>query len=146
MDPGPLVFDISSDEESSGHSEPKGEDFDWLAKFFDSEDKESDDDSDDVVVVAEVKPKQRSKSSKPTVRDVDVDDECVILDGDPDKPSGVVDDSASGGEDDLLIVGEKGQVLSNELYHFIRNYRNCFFFSLFLCTLFGCYEFERKGN
>lgn len=115
MDPGRVVFDISSDEESSGHSEPQGEDFDWLAEFLESDDKETDDDSDDVVVVAEVKPKQKSKSSKPTVRDVD--DDCVILDGDPDKPAGVVDDSAGGGEDDLLIVGETGQIACRDYPH-----------------------------
>lgn len=101
-----MVFDISSDEEESGFSVSKGDDFDWLAEFLNGEDKESDGDSDDVVIVSEVKPKARLKSSKPTVRDV-VDDDCVVLDGDPDKP--VADDPVSD-SDELLIVGEKGQV------------------------------------
>ncbi|PON37129.1 hypothetical protein PanWU01x14_322500 [Parasponia andersonii] len=104
MEPGPVVFDISSDEEESGVTEPKGDEYDWLAEYLDSDDKKSDDDSDEVVVLGEVKPKSRSKSSKPTV--VDGDDDCVVLDGDPDKP--VVDDAVND-SDELLIVGEKGQ-------------------------------------
>ncbi|XP_062079544.1 uncharacterized protein LOC133783997 [Humulus lupulus] len=107
-----VVFDISSDEEEFSFTEPKGDDYDWLAKFFETGDKGSDNDSDDVVVVSETKPKSRSKSSKPTVRDAD--DDCVILDSDPDKP--IVDDAGSD-SDELSIVGEKGPIACRDFPH-----------------------------
>ena len=117
-----MVFDISSDDESSGGSEePKGHNFDWLAEFLgvadDGDDKPSGEDSDDVVVLGEVKSTGKSKSSKPTVRDDD-DDDCVVLDGDPDSPAVDGDSNPSGGSDELLIVGEKGQVIALDPFGF----------------------------
>ncbi|KAF3436074.1 hypothetical protein FNV43_RR23166 [Rhamnella rubrinervis] len=113
MDSGAVVLDISSDEEQDW-SGSKCDDFDWISELLDDDDKHADDDSDDVVVVGEVNPKPKSKSSKQTLRDVD--DDCVVLDGDPDKPVAVVD-NASGGSDELLIVGEKGQIACRDYPH-----------------------------
>lgn len=112
MDSGPVVLDISSDEEQDW-SGSISDDYDWISELLDDVDKHTDDDSDDVVVVGEVNHKPKSKSSKQTLRDVD--DDCVVLDGDPDKPAAAVDD-ASSGSDELLIVGEKGHVCINKFY------------------------------
>lgn len=105
-----MIFDISSDEEPA-FDEPRSgdDDHDWLTELLQTFDRETAD-SDEVVVVGEYnppKPKSKSKSSKPS-KDVD-DDDCVVLDGDPDTPVGVVDDATSDG-DDVLVVGQKGQV------------------------------------
>lgn len=44
--------------------------------------------------------------------DGDDDDDCVILEGDPEKLATSVNDSATGSDsDELFVVGEKGQVL-----------------------------------
>lgn len=105
MNSGPI--DISSDEESGRNEKEAEANYDWISELMDSIDNQNDDDSDDVVVIGEVNIKPKTKSSKPTV--TDVDDDCVLLDGDPDKPVSVVDDSGSN-SDELLVVGEKGQV------------------------------------
>ena len=113
MDQGRVVFDISSDEEESGVTEPKG-DYGWINAFLGitGEEQPDHDSDDEVVVLGEVK--ARSKSSKPMVRDLD--DDCVVLDGDPDKP--VVDDSVSD-SDEVLVVGEKGPVRILEVKIFL---------------------------
>ena len=113
MDPRYVVLEISSDEEV-GLDDYRGDDYDWLSELLREVDK-STDDSDDVVVVREVNPKQKSKSSKSTAKDDD--DDCVVLDGDPDNPVPTVDDSENG-SDDLLVVGEKGQVNSLLVWSF----------------------------
>ncbi|KAF5482509.1 hypothetical protein F2P56_003071 [Juglans regia] len=123
MDPMPVILDISSDEET-GLSEPQGggggggggDDFDWISKLLDgADDKEPGDDSDDVVVLGEsINTNRKSKSSKSTMGDTD--DDCVILEGDPDNPVVVVDD-AVGGSDELNIVGEKGQIACRDYPH-----------------------------
>ncbi|XP_041005401.1 uncharacterized protein LOC121250353 isoform X3 [Juglans microcarpa x Juglans regia] len=120
MDPMPVILDISSDEEM-GLSEPQGgdgdgDDFDWISKLFDgADDKEPGNDSDDVVVLGEsINTNRKSKSSKSTMGDTD--DDCVILEGDPDNPIAVVDD-AVGGSDELNIVGEKGQIACRDYPH-----------------------------
>ncbi|KAF4378172.1 hypothetical protein F8388_009029 [Cannabis sativa] len=115
MERDAVVFDISSDEEEFTLTETKGDDFDWLAEYLEAGDKGSDNDSDDVVVVGETKPKSRSKSSKPTVRDADED--CVVLDGDPDKKTLVGNDDAVSDSDELCIVGEKGPVACRDFPH-----------------------------
>ncbi|GAB4841270.1 hypothetical protein Ancab_022002 [Ancistrocladus abbreviatus] len=119
MDGNPFVLDVSSDEEL-GFTEPTTDYFDWLAKFFEDEDEGGknggSDDSDDVVIVREVlaDPKKVRKSLHAFQKDDDAD--CVVLDGDPDKP--VTEDNDSGsGSDDLIIVGEKGQVACRDYPH-----------------------------
>ncbi|BFG42846.1 hypothetical protein CerSpe_291200 [Prunus speciosa] len=112
MNSGPI--DISSDEESGRNEKEDEEIYDWISELMDSIDNQNDDDSDDVVVIGEVNIKPKVKSSKPTV--TDVDDDCVVLDGDPDKPVSVVDDSGSN-SDEVLVVGEKGQIACRDYPH-----------------------------
>lgn len=125
-----VVLDVSSDDDvgwGDGVADGGGgggvvgrDDGDWISEILDEVDKEKDD-SDDVVVVGEVIVKPKLRVSKTLVKCVtnvndggeeEDDDECVVLDGDPDKPipsqndRGVDDDS-----DDLLVVSEKGQVM-----------------------------------
>lgn len=131
MDSSPVVFDISSDEECWGETRRGdndtgggGDGYDWLSEFLERDSE----DSDEVELVGEVvlNPKPRpNKSSgvveKPWVKDFDDDDdECVILDGDPDKPVVIEKDTACD-EDDLFIVGEKGQVF--EVQNFCLQFR-----------------------
>ncbi|KAK9944954.1 hypothetical protein M0R45_010494 [Rubus argutus] len=111
MNSGPI--DISSDEET-GLNDPEDDNADWLSNLIDSADNQGDDDSDDVVVISEVNSNSGPKSSKWTVKDVD--DDCVVLDGDPDKAVSVVDDSGSG-SDELIVVGEKGQIACRDYPH-----------------------------
>ncbi|KAG6662860.1 uncharacterized protein LOC122305409 isoform X3 [Carya illinoinensis] len=118
MDSMPVILDISSDDET-GLSEPQGgegDDFDWISKLLDgADDKEPGDDSDDVVVLGEsINPNRKSKSSKSAAGDTD--DDCVILEGDPENPVSVVDD-AVGGSDELHVVGEKGQIACRDYPH-----------------------------
>lgn len=126
MDARPVVFDISSDEECWGETGRGndtggggGDGYDWISEFFGRESE----DSDDVELVGEVvlNPKPRPKSSSVAEKqkdfDDDDDDECVILDGDPDKPVVIEKDNASD-SDDLLIVGEKGQVFGIQNFFF----------------------------
>ncbi|XAR58685.1 hypothetical protein NMG60_11014173 [Bertholletia excelsa] len=107
MDSRLVVLDISSDEECAGDN------YDWISEFLDADD-------DDVVLVNEVVlNKQRSNKrsifpSKPLVNDLD--DDCVVLDGDPDKPAVIENDSA-GESDDLLVVGERGQIACRDFPH-----------------------------
>lgn len=112
----PVVY-ISSDEEEE--EAPKTTDLDWIKDFLLTSDEESDD-SDDIVVVSENKPKLKSKS---TMKDVVVkkddsgeDDDCVVLEGDPE--NGVTSlEEESTGSDELLVVGEKGQIACRDYPH-----------------------------
>lgn len=117
MDPsgGHVVLDISSDEEGSVSDVPKGsgsESYDWLEEFFGVDDLIPGD-SDEVVVVKEV----NAKSMSNKLLTDDDDDDCVVLDGDPEKSISAPDDAVDGGSDDLLIVGEKGQVACRDYPH-----------------------------
>ncbi|XP_057473448.1 RPM1 interacting protein 13-like isoform X3 [Actinidia eriantha] len=113
MDSGPVVLDISSDEEGC-------DGFDWLSELLHEAMGEGDG-SDDLVLVGEVamNPKQRLKSSNvDEKRPVnDLDDDCVVLDGDPDKPAESENNWGGGDSDDLLIVGEKGQIACRDYPH-----------------------------
>ncbi|KAJ7977155.1 RPM1 interacting protein 13 [Quillaja saponaria] len=115
----PVVLDISSDEESPLVELPKGFDYEWIKEFLGVDDKEVEDkeqdDSDEVVVVGEVNPQEKSKSLKQMVKDAD-DDDCVLLDCDPDNPVTSVTEEANG-SDDLQIVGEKGQIACRDYPH-----------------------------
>lgn len=114
---GHAVLDISSDEEGLVPDAPKGgggESYDWVSELLGVDDLITGD-LDEVVVVKEVNAK--SKPSK-LVADDD-DDDCVVLDGDPEKAVSAPDDAVDGGSDDLLIVGEKGQVCSHLVFTFV---------------------------
>ncbi|XP_058094883.1 uncharacterized protein LOC131240593 [Magnolia sinica] len=116
----PVVLEISSDEEG-GLDESDDSPFDWLAEML-SSDKEAEE-SNDVVVVDEVScvsttQKQNCMASGMT-KDVsgdDSDDDCLVLDADPDKPVSIEDDRGNG-SDDLSIVSEKGQVACRDFPH-----------------------------
>lgn len=113
-----MILDISSDEEQGSSAETKSGDrsLDWLSELFGN--LNSDDDAeaeaeadDDVVVVREVVNENHRRSRKSTAVVKDVDDDCIVLDCDPNNPVAEVnDDKDNSGSDDLLIVAEKGQV------------------------------------
>ncbi|XP_010036137.1 uncharacterized protein LOC104425213 [Eucalyptus grandis] len=105
MDPsgGHAVLDISSDGEGRGFGSDGDE---WIPRLLR-------DDPDEVVLVKEV----NAKSNSDKFLADDDDDDCVVLDGDPEKSVSVSDDAGDGGSDDLLIVGEKGQVACRDYPH-----------------------------
>jgi len=110
----PEVLEISSDEEEDVKEESKNTDFEWIQELLFNSDDESDGGSDDVVFIHENKaPEVKSKSSTlPANDDVD-DDDCVVLEGDPENGVTAVDEEdATEGSDELVVVGEKGQVCS----------------------------------
>lgn len=116
-----MIFDISSDEEPA-RDDPKVDYTDWLSEILYEVEKELEV-SDEVVVVGEVNPtkQQKLKSSKRTVDNVavvcdDGDDDCVVLDGDPDKQVAVINDITDD-SNELLIVGQKGQIACRDYPH-----------------------------
>lgn len=113
----PVVLDISSDEDEGLKEGPKNSDLEWIQELlFNSDDEESNADSDDVVILHETKPQQHFKSKAISTLSVndgdDDDDDCVVLEGDPENGVTSVDDEGANGSDELLVVGEKGQVCS----------------------------------
>ncbi|XP_047978987.1 uncharacterized protein LOC125220898 [Salvia hispanica] len=106
----PSVLDSCSDEEAAFGDK---EDGDWLSRLLVEAGGNTDDDSGDVVFVSELFPKIRSDSVKALAKavvDDEGDDDCMVLDGDPDNPVVAVNDKADGGDsDELEIVGEKGE-------------------------------------
>ncbi|GMJ01302.1 hypothetical protein HRI_003799400 [Hibiscus trionum] len=119
MGSNPVVFDISSDEEevASALEEPKGDDYCWFSEVLKAVNRGFDD-SDEVVVVGEVNPNKKSKSRNSSVtKNVNVeDDDCIVLEGDPEKVVSDVDDNHED-SDELLIVGQKGQVACRDFPH-----------------------------
>ncbi|CAK8543704.1 unnamed protein product [Lathyrus sativus] len=77
---------------------------DWVRQFLDM----SDEELTEVVSSGEV--------NKPNVDVEEDDDDCVILDGDPEKQVTHVNDSPNG-SDELLVVGEKGQIACRDYPH-----------------------------
>ncbi|XP_047329890.1 uncharacterized protein LOC124933520 [Impatiens glandulifera] len=51
------------------------------------------------------------------MRGEEMDDDCVILDGDPDKPVFVDNHSSILDSDDLLLLGVKGQIACRDFPH-----------------------------
>ncbi|XP_068665500.1 RPM1 interacting protein 13-like [Aristolochia californica] len=116
----PVVVEISSDEEGDW-DEYDDLHIDWLSDFLD-DDSEAVDISDDIVILDELstsqkhnslpaKPKQAVASGR-----LDDDDDCLVLDGDPDEVLPKMN-AADEGSDDLLIVGEKGEVACRDFAH-----------------------------
>ncbi|KDP26450.1 hypothetical protein JCGZ_17608 [Jatropha curcas] len=119
MDSNPVIFDISSDEEPmfDERSGCDDDDHNWLTQLIETFDKGATH-SDDVVVVGEYnppKPKSKSNSSLKPVKDFE-DDDCVVLDDNPDKRVDVVDEPDSDG-DEVLVVGQKGQIACRDYPH-----------------------------
>ncbi|XP_068663770.1 RPM1 interacting protein 13-like [Aristolochia californica] len=116
----PVIVEISSDEEGDW-DEYDDQHIDWLSEYLD-DDTEVVDVSDDVVILDElstskkqgslpVKPKEAVSSGKLG------DDDCLILDGDPDEILPKMNAAEDGSLDDLLIVGEKGEVACRDFAH-----------------------------
>lgn len=111
-----VVVDVSSDEEEINTGVDK-EYFHWLNGVMDSVDDKSDS-TDIVEVLSEVKGCVDSQYRKPnsSSQALEDDDDCVILDGDPDKSTKTAsvdeddDKLAKSDDDDVLVVGQKGEV------------------------------------
>ena len=137
----PEILDISSDDEQ-GFPETgggDGDDCDWLARLLidAADDKQNlpEDDSDEVVVVGEfINDMRNSNSRESTAMLRDFDDDCVVLDGDPNNSVSEVndDDTPDNGSDECLIVGGKGQVKfsSIQLVLIVLELRRIFIFIL----------------
>ncbi|KAL2323387.1 hypothetical protein Fmac_027766 [Flemingia macrophylla] len=97
----PEVFEISSDEEEVLGVSFTTIDYNWIRDILS-------DDSDGVEVIEEKKPVLKPKSSTLITKNVheDDDDDCIILDGDPEKDATVVEQPIDS--DELLVIGEKG--------------------------------------
>ncbi|KAE8701956.1 RPM1 interacting protein 13, putative isoform 2 [Hibiscus syriacus] len=119
MGSNPVVFDISSDEEdvASALEESKGDDYDWFSEVLKTVNKGFDD-SDEVVLIGEVNLNKKSKSRNTSVREnVNVeDDDCIILEDDPETVVSDVNDNHED-SDELLVVGQKGQVACRDFPH-----------------------------
>ncbi|KAK7393347.1 hypothetical protein VNO78_21900 [Psophocarpus tetragonolobus] len=117
----PEVLDISSDEEEGLDESLTVTDFNWIREMLFPSDEESDD-SVEVVEIRRSKPQLKSKSSALAVKDVgdddddEDDDDCVVLEGDPEKGVPSVEDEENG-SDELLVIGEKGQIACRDYPH-----------------------------
>ncbi|XP_050206539.1 uncharacterized protein LOC126656097 isoform X2 [Mercurialis annua] len=130
MASNPVIFDISSDEEATSFDEMRSssggcgdddDDHDWLTQLLENFDRERADSSsscDDVVVIGEYIPANKNIKEKPSklVKHFDDDDDCVILECDPEKSVDVVDNCDDDG-DDILVVGQKGQIACRDYPH-----------------------------
>ncbi|XP_071721576.1 uncharacterized protein [Rutidosis leptorrhynchoides] len=140
MDPKSAVLEISSDEEggwenniNKGISTDSFDDHNWIADLLDEVNRdncgynEDDDggDSDEVVVVSEYLRKPKKKVVAKCSSLVEFDDDCMILDHDPDKPLDARNDNPvnrdeddeNDDDDDVLVVSEKGQVACRDYPH-----------------------------
>jgi len=99
-----MPIDTTSEEETSIDS-------DWVKQFLEM----SDEELSEVVVLG-----------------VDDDDDCVVLDGDPESQVKCVDDSStgSGSDEEILVVGEKGQV----------NFSTSFCYCFWKLGFFSCFR------
>jgi len=138
------VVDISSDEEdfhigdAPAPLNPHG----WTADLFDVVDNATGGDFDDLVIMSEISaPVVQHQTAKPDDLVVmselssppvlqkkgnadggcdEDDDDCVVLDGDPDKAVTVADEEGSVGDgcsDELQIVAEKGPIACRDFPH-----------------------------
>ncbi|KAK1426749.1 hypothetical protein QVD17_15428 [Tagetes erecta] len=128
MDPNNLVLDISSDEDADWNDlkpvSDGGDDYNWFAELFGEVNKESDGGDDDEVVVVVSDQKDVKKMKVKSVV-AELDDDCVVLDGDPnelvevksDKLANDDDDDDDDDGDEIVVVGEKGQVACRDYPH-----------------------------
>ncbi|KAF5741808.1 hypothetical protein HS088_TW10G00814 [Tripterygium wilfordii] len=109
------VFDISSDEETVVEDvKCNPEDYLWLEEILETVNKKTDD-SDEVVVLGEY----NSKSQTLKAANIEDDDDCIVLDGDPDKVSRAGEDvnQCDGDSDEVIVVGQKGQIACRDYPH-----------------------------
>ncbi|CAL4917086.1 unnamed protein product [Urochloa decumbens] len=144
MAPVGVVVDISSDEEDfliEDALKPL-DPVEWTADLFDVDDDATGDDLDDLMIMSEISaPPLLQRTAKPDdlvvmselpslpmpqkKANADVgcdgdDDDCVVLDGDPDKAVTVADEEGSAGDgsgDELQIVAEKGEIACRDFPH-----------------------------
>lgn len=119
-----VIHEISSDEEG-GLNEDGGVSHDWLWDFLGDSEGEGSDDVEilDGVSFASMKQKKDCVDSG-TIgggSGNDSDDDCLVLAGDPDNPVSAVDEEGNG-SDDLLVVGEKGQVCFSPAFSVILHF------------------------
>lgn len=100
METMPIVLDISSEEEEVCWEDERESTLDsyWIKKFVDMRDEEL----CNVVVLSELNDQEKQEE----------EDDCFVLDCDPENQLKCVQDSSID-SDDLLLVGEKGQVFSS---------------------------------
>uniref|UniRef100_A0A0D9XKE7 RPM1 interacting protein 13 n=1 Tax=Leersia perrieri TaxID=77586 RepID=A0A0D9XKE7_9ORYZ len=116
--------DISSDEEGFPVTKklpPPVDSLEWLAELLGQEEERAiSDEFDDLEVMGELSaPPVAQKKSKPDCVEED-DDDCVVLDGDPDDVVAVAEEKGSEGDgssDELQIVAEKGPVACRDFPH-----------------------------
>lgn len=105
MGPARDVVDISSDEEESFRRLSAGP-LGWVSKLFDR-----------VVVIGDSPEPPQKKGGSDGVGETDGGDEdCVVLDGDPDWPVAVARDMGAA-SDELEIVAVKGQIACRDFPH-----------------------------
>ncbi|KAK7245293.1 hypothetical protein RIF29_40132 [Crotalaria pallida] len=99
---------------------------DWIKQFLDLSDEEEEQ-GNEVVVDSEVKKDDEgeaeslSKCSSISIKplkeeDEEDEDDCVVLDGDPEKNVNSVE-KAQAESDEMLVVGEKGQIACRDFPH-----------------------------
>lgn len=127
----PEYVELSSDEdvaldEKLGFDDSGEDDCDWIQELLKEVDRqtntEDSNESDDVVLVNEVvvSPKLKLKNCDAGLKEVDEeeeDDDCVVLDGDPDKPEAVENNQTVDESDELTVVAETGQVACRDYPH-----------------------------
>ncbi|KHN09395.1 uncharacterized protein LOC114406971 [Glycine soja] len=116
MEPVPVLLYVSSDEEEEVPclEENRGRnriiDFDWVKEFLDISDEESNE-------VSKHEHKSKSNSSLISTPSVEDDDDCVVLDVDPESRVTTVDGDSPTESDELVVVGEKGQIACRDYPH-----------------------------
>ncbi|XXG90713.1 hypothetical protein AAC387_Pa12g2411 [Persea americana] len=121
MNSEPVIHEISSDEEGCWNEEGDAS-HDWIWDLLGDADSEGEG-SNDVVILDDGDSCASTMQKDCVAVDAiggrlgsDSDDDCLVLDGDPDNPVSVVDE-AGNGSDDLLVVGEKGQLACRDYPH-----------------------------
>lgn len=109
MDPNAVVLEISSDEDDIWNDDNRtggDDDHNWLTELLDEVNKEKCGDEKTV----------KKMKLKTCLVELDDDDDCVVLENDPNEPVSVRNDNRSndGGHgddsDEIVVVSEKGQV------------------------------------
>lgn len=129
------TISISSDDEDPAFSDYDGggafddsEGHDWLSELLGEANGDNDDaDSDEVVFLSQSFPKtlENNSTAKAKLALDDDDDDCVVLDCDPEKPvlAGNGKDAYDvdgDDDDDVEIVGEKGEVITSLIFLLFR--------------------------